>query len=98
VATDDLPTRYALRRVDGLTWVIRDDEVPASDPRHVVARITHDEQIGVGVEWLGDFPLPDRYLTVEFALDDLVRWTRRREAWSQPVPIPHMPPRQAAAR
>lgn len=90
--TDPLGHRFSLSRTDDAAWVIIDSSVASSDDYHVVAHVREEEEAGVTVTWMLPVPLLEVYLTPEAALDDLSLWNRRREGWSRPVPIPHLPP------
>jgi len=91
---DDVLPRFTLLLEGDGEWVIQDESVPPGDPAHLVARIREDSEADVRVEWMLPIPLPEHYLTAEFAADDLRMWNQRRQGWSRPIPIPHIPPLQ----
>lgn len=90
---DPFVHRFALVRTSSTAWDIIDRSVEPPDDHHVVARVREEEAAaGVTVRWELPVPLLDAYLNPEAVLDDLARWNTRREGWSRPVPIPHLPP------
>lgn len=95
---DETGSRFVLQPEGGGAWSIRDRSVAVDDAAAVVARIREESEAGVEVEvdWIVPLPLPQFYLTAEFVLDDLRLWNRRREGWSRPIPIPHLPPLRAS--
>ncbi|MDN3494790.1 hypothetical protein QL996_02525 [Planococcus sp. APC 4015] len=82
---------FSIDRVESGTWVIRDLSTPSDDPRHVVACVSESDELGVEVVWVRAVPLPTRYLSVEFVVEDLQRWTTRRRS-EPPNRIPRLAP------
>ncbi|MET0781765.1 MAG: hypothetical protein ABWY26_13345 [Microbacterium sp.] len=83
--------RYALQRVDGTRWVIRDANLPGYAAR-AVAHITVTEDDQVEVIWAAPLPLPVTFATLEDALESLEDWIHRQRGATKPIPIPHFPP------
>lgn len=82
----------SIDRVEPGTWVIRDLSTPPNEPDHVVACVEEADEVGVTVVWVRPVPLPTAYLSVEFVVEDLQRWTRHRRRSEPPTPIPGIAP------
>jgi hypothetical protein len=83
--------RFALHRIDQVTWEIRDSRLPAyaSLP---VAHISVGDDDQVEVFWSAPLPLPVAYATLQDALDSLEDWAHSQRGATKPIPIPHFPP------
>ena len=83
--------RFALHRIDEVTWEIRDSRLPVYAARPV-AHITISDDDQVEVIWAAPLPLPVTYATLEDALGSLEDWAHRQPGVTKPIPIPHFPP------
>lgn len=86
------PGPVELQRVDDVTWIIVDADVPSDDASRIIACIEEHDDAGVVVTWLRPIPLATRYLDVAMALEELVRWRVRPSTATRPTPIPHLMP------
>lgn len=86
--------RFVLGRVTSSEWVVVDTSVPASHPRHAVARIYEFDEFEYGVTWLREIELRAEYASPQEVVADIAHAvsTSARRRSTRPTPIPHLPP------
>ena len=83
--------RFALHRVDAVTWEIRDARLPTYAAR-TIAHIAIADNDEVEVIWSAPLPLPTTYATPSDALHSLEHWSDSAPGSTKPVFIPAFPP------
>jgi len=87
-------SRFELRRLTGIEWIIIDTTLPENHPYRTVACVYEVDDLEYDVVWLRDLDLRAQYSSPEEVLEDVVRAhdVVSRSRSTRPIEIPHLPP------
>jgi len=90
----DPNTRFRMRRVTSIKWLIEDLSLSEAHPERVVAHVYEVDDLEYDVVWLRDLGLAEHYMAPSEALKAIIDRVSNphRSAAQRPVPIPHVPP------
>ncbi|MFB7884070.1 hypothetical protein [Microbacterium sp. NPDC056057] len=90
----DPTTRFRMRRVTSIKWLIEDLSLPEMHEARVVAHVYEVDDLEYDVVWLRDLGLAEHWMAPSEVLNAVIDKVSRppRPAARRPVPIPHLPP------
>jgi hypothetical protein len=87
-------SRFELRRLTGIEWIILDTALPENHPHRTVACVYEVDDLEYDVVWLRDLNLRAQYASPEEVLQEVIRTSDvpSRSRSARPVEIPHLSP------
>lgn len=87
-----MSTRFELRRLTRMEWVIIDGTLSENDPDRTVACIYEVDELEYDAIWLRELDLARTYASPQEVLAAVIRASGGRRRSQRPVPIAHVPP------
>lgn len=90
----DPTTRFRMRRVTSIKWLIEDLSLPETHQERVVAHVYEADDLEYDVVWLRELGLAEHWMAPSEVLNAVIDKVlhQSRPAERRPVPIPHLPP------